>query len=83
MNLEIGQKVDIIIGTETTLGFTVLIEESFEGLVYKNEVFSDLEEGFSSEFQSSMNSNLSEGIFPDTRIEPKDAFSVDDDDVPF
>lgn len=45
MNLEIGQKVDIIIGTETTLGFTVLIEESFEGLVYKNEVFSDLEEG--------------------------------------
>ena len=45
--------------------------------------FSDLEEGFSSEFQSSMNSNLSEGIFPDTRIEPKDAFSVDDDDVPF
>jgi predicted RNA-binding protein (virulence factor B family) len=45
MDLEIGQKVAIIIGTETALGFTVLIEESMEGLVYKNEVFSDLEEG--------------------------------------
>ena len=47
MDLEIGQKVAIIIGTETALGFTVLIEESMEGLVYKNEVFSDLEEGVS------------------------------------
>lgn len=45
MNLEIGQKVDIIVGKETALGFSVLIEESFEGLIYRNEVFSDLEEG--------------------------------------
>lgn len=45
MELEIGQKVDIIIGKETTLGFIVLIEESIEGLVYKSEIFSDLEEG--------------------------------------
>ena len=45
MELEIGQKVSIIIGKETSLGFIVLIEESFEGLVYKSEVFSDLEEG--------------------------------------
>lgn len=45
MELEIGQKVTIIIGKETSLGFIVLIEESIEGLVYKNEVFSDLEEG--------------------------------------
>ena len=45
MELEIGQKVTIIIGKETSLGFIVLIEESLEGLVYKSEVFSDLEEG--------------------------------------
>ena len=45
MELEIGQKVTIIIGKETPLGFVVLIEESKEGLVYKSEVFSDLEEG--------------------------------------
>ena len=45
--------------------------------------FSDLEEGFSSEFQSSMNNGFSDDVFPDARIEPKDAFGGDDDDVPF
>ena len=45
MELEIGQKVTITICKETSLCFIVLIDESFEGLVYKNEVFSDLEVG--------------------------------------
>jgi len=45
--------------------------------------FSDLEEGFSSEFQSSMNGDFSEDVFPDQRIEPKDAFGDNSDDVPF
>ncbi len=45
--------------------------------------FSDLEEGFSSEFQSSMNNPFDDDDFsPNQRIEPKDAFG-DDDDVPF
>ncbi len=41
--------------------------------------FSDLEEGFSSEFESSMNADVNQ------RIEPKDAFGTGDenDDVPF
>ncbi|MDG1110732.1 MAG: replicative DNA helicase [Polaribacter sp.] len=43
--------------------------------------FSDLEEGFSSEFQSSMNADFPDDVFPDQRIEPKDAFG--EDDVPF
>ena len=43
--------------------------------------FSDLEEGFSSEFQSSMNTDFPDDVFPDQRIEPKDAFGGDD--VPF
>ena len=43
--------------------------------------FSDLEEGFSSEFQSSMNADFPNDVFPDQRIEPKDAFG--DDGVPF
>jgi len=43
--------------------------------------FSDLEEGFSSEFQSSMNADFPSDVFPDQRIEPKDAFGGDD--VPF
>jgi replicative DNA helicase len=43
--------------------------------------FSDLEEGFSSEFQSKMNT----GVSPDQFISPKDAFGIEDDggDVPF
>jgi len=45
--------------------------------------FSDLEEGFSSEFQSSMNGDFPEDVFPDQRIEPKDAFGDNSDDVPF
>lgn len=42
--------------------------------------FSDLEEGFSSEFQSKMND-----VSPDQFISPKDAFDIEDDggDVPF
>lgn len=46
--------------------------------------FSNLEEGFSSEFQSSMNTNFADDVFPDSRIEPKDAFGTEEeDDVPF
>jgi len=45
MDLEIGQKVDVIVGVESPLGYTVLIEEVHEGLLYKNEVFQELEEG--------------------------------------
>ena len=46
MDLEVGQKVDLIIGVETALGYTVLINESYEGLIYRNEIFMPLEEGF-------------------------------------
>ena len=45
--------------------------------------FSDLEEGFSSEFQSSMNADFPDDVFPDQRIDPKDAFGGDETDIPF
>ena len=45
MDLKIGDKVTIVIGVETALGYTVLIDESIEGLIYRNEVFKPLEEG--------------------------------------
>jgi predicted RNA-binding protein (virulence factor B family) len=45
MDLKIGDRVSIIIGVETALGYTVLIEESSEGLIYRNEIFQPLEEG--------------------------------------
>ncbi len=44
MNLNVGDKVSLIIGVQTNLGFTVLIDEEFEGLLYQNEIFQNLEE---------------------------------------
>lgn len=45
MELQEGDKVDLIIGVKTSLGYTVLINEAYEGLLYNNEIFSDIEEG--------------------------------------
>lgn len=45
MDLKVGDKVNLIIGVQTPLGYTVLIDETYEGLLYKNEVFTELEEG--------------------------------------
>jgi predicted RNA-binding protein (virulence factor B family) len=45
MEFKEGDKVELIIGIRTALGYTVLIEESYEGLLYNNEVFTELEEG--------------------------------------
>ncbi len=42
-----GEKVDLIIGKESPLGFAVLINEEVEGLLYKNEIFQDVSEGMS------------------------------------
>lgn len=45
MELKEGDKVDLVIGVQTTLGYSVLINEEVEGLLYNNEVFKDIEEG--------------------------------------
>ena len=45
MVFKVGQKVSILVKEETALGFVVLIEESVQGLLYKNEIFIDLKEG--------------------------------------
>jgi predicted RNA-binding protein (virulence factor B family) len=40
-----GQEVDALIFDETDLGFKTLIDGSYEGLIYKNEVFQPLKVG--------------------------------------
>ena len=45
MNYKVGDKVELIIGRISRLGFTVLINKEVEGLLYKNELFEKLEEG--------------------------------------
>ncbi|WP_299014203.1 DNA-binding protein [uncultured Polaribacter sp.] len=39
-----GDKVNLVIETETGLGYTVLINEEYDGLLFRSEVFQDLEE---------------------------------------
>jgi len=43
MDLQEGDKVELLIEAETALGYVVLINDEFEGLLYRNEVFQDLE----------------------------------------
>ena len=45
MELKIGDQVDLIVGRQGQLGFTVLVNEEFEGLLYKNELYQKVEEG--------------------------------------
>ena len=43
--LQEGDKVEILIKVQTPLGYSVLINETYDGLLYNNEVFNDIEEG--------------------------------------
>lgn len=45
MELEIGEKVDLVIGRFTNVGISVLVNDEYEGLLYKNEVFQRVREG--------------------------------------
>lgn len=44
MDLEVGDKVSLIIGAETDLGFNVWIDQDYEGLLYRNEIFQEIRE---------------------------------------
>ncbi|KGL63099.1 hypothetical protein [Polaribacter sp. Hel1_85] len=44
MYLKEGDKVNLVIETETGLGYIVLINEEFDGLLFRSEVFQELEE---------------------------------------
>ena len=45
MELEIGEEVDLVVGRFTHVGITVLINGTYEGMLYKNEVFQKVREG--------------------------------------
>ncbi len=44
MELKEGDKVQLYIEKETALGYTVVINDEFDGLLYRNETFEDIEE---------------------------------------
>lgn len=45
MDLKVGDKVDLLVVRNTGIGFTVLVEGAYEGLLYKNELYQKIEEG--------------------------------------
>ncbi len=45
IGLSEGQKVDLLIWTETDLGYNVVINQKYKGLLYKNQIFSVVEPG--------------------------------------
>lgn len=45
MDLNFGDKVNLIVGRKTNLGFTVLVNEEFEGMIYLNELYQKITEG--------------------------------------
>lgn len=45
MDLKVGEQVDLRIGRQGKIGFHVLINEAYEGMLYKNELYQRIEEG--------------------------------------
>lgn len=45
IDLEVGQEVDLLIGNTTDLGIKVIINATYAGLVFKNEVFKTIKPG--------------------------------------
>lgn len=43
--LKEGQQVDLLVWTETDLGYNVVINQKYKGLLYKNQIFSVVEPG--------------------------------------
>jgi len=43
--LKVGDKVGLLVVRNTAMGFTVLVNQEFEGLLYKNELFQKIYEG--------------------------------------
>ncbi len=45
MDLRVGDKVNLIVMRNSGIGFSVLVNEEFEGLLYKSELYQKIEEG--------------------------------------
>ena len=44
-DLEVGQEVELLICDETDLGVRVIVNNTFWGLIFNNEIFQNLSEG--------------------------------------
>jgi hypothetical protein len=78
MNLKEGDKVQLVIETQTGLGYTVLINEEFDGLLFKSEVFQELEENME---VTGYVKNIREDGKIDVSLRPQGFRNVIDSDV--
>lgn len=78
MELQVGDKVDLIIGVQTALGYTVLIDETYEGLLFNSDVFTNVEEGFKT---TGYIKNIREDGKIDVSLRPQGFRNVIDKDV--
>jgi hypothetical protein len=78
MNLKEGDKVKLIIETESALGYTVLINEEFDGLLFRSEIFQELEENME---VTGYIKNIREDGKIDVSLRPQGFRNVIDSDV--
>lgn len=78
MELEIGDQVELVIEAETPLGYTVLINNELEGLLYRNEVYKIVEEGMQ---VKGYIKNIREDGKIDVSLRPQGFRNVIDEDV--
>jgi predicted RNA-binding protein (virulence factor B family) len=45
MDLKVGDKISLIVVRKAGIGFTVLVDEEYEGMLYKNELYQKIAEG--------------------------------------
>lgn len=45
MELKVGDQVNLLVVRNSGIGFTVLVDQEFEGMLYKNELYQKIEEG--------------------------------------
>ncbi|MEP5791750.1 MAG: S1-like domain-containing RNA-binding protein [Cyclobacteriaceae bacterium] len=45
IDLEVGEKVDVLVGPETDIGYVSIIDNLYRGLIYKNQVFKNIQPG--------------------------------------
>jgi hypothetical protein len=78
MNLKVGDAVHLIVEQETPLGYTVLIEDQYEGLLYKSDTFTDVEENME---VTGFIKNIREDGKIDVSLRPEGYSNVIDNDV--
>lgn len=78
MEVQVGEKVALVIGMQTALGYIVTINDEVEGLLFASDVFRNLEEG---EHTTGYVKNIREDGKIDVSLRPQGFRAVINNDV--